>query len=209
MKSIVLGFSIVFVSTISHAAGDGKGYTMCIHSHYTSGIGVENTAQSGHASVSIEKHGQRVKSWGYFPAPPHLTVDYKFDGTLTSEEVAAREKDYSNYPGATNPKIHQAKFCKSINEADIERARSLADAYANRFGEWTELANNCVVFAKYMYTNVTKDKFALLLPQPHFLHHYITKANEQNVTNIADANLNKSGETEVEYASLKAPEVLH
>ncbi len=163
-------------------------YRMCIHSYYVSGIGFVDSMTSGHGSITIEKNNQRTHSFGFYPhygAEQGLRVNDRYDGTLPPEGIQWYRNIFANeHP---NLQVNEAKFCRSINEADIERTKTLARTYQNRFGDWRLNGNNCVTFAKYIYSTITHDQI-VTMDQPRALYNTLLRANEHQVAAIQDLN---------------------
>ena len=145
-----------------------------------------NSVTSGHASITIEKNNERIKSYGYYPQG--LAEDYSHDGFVAPKDASWFESFYANEAPQGHPKMNQSKFCHDINEADVERTNALARGYANKFGRWNLHRNNCVSFAKYIYSSVTKDSLTDFPSQPRALYNNLTRASQRHVSNLSELN---------------------
>lgn len=173
---------VLILLSLTSPAFAAEDLQMCIHAHYMRGLGLKENATSGHASITIEKEGQRIHSWGYWPDGLATNGESDGDVPLSSREVYVGY--YKKISPEKQPEFLMTKRCKKINEADIERARSLAEGYKNQKGDWTP-TNNCVSFAGYVYTRVTKEVLPIP-PVPQLLYGTI------NALNYNDANENSN-----------------
>lgn len=135
---------------------------------------------NGHSSITIEQGGVEVQSWGYYPEG--LKTNYFSDGEFDQFEVDFYLKASSNGADPANLKFHQAKYCHLISEVDVVRAKAFAESYESKFGKWSEHSNNCVQFAKYIYSEITEDRFILPIQQPMLLHGYLQKKVQEQST---------------------------
>ena len=168
---------LILAILITGVASYAQTYQLCIHSRYTKNVPGE--FKTGHASLSILKNGKTIQKWGLWR--DGVQSNYKYDGVLTKKIIKEFETAMTTENTKVKPKLMQSHHCKPIQKADIERIRTLATGYTKRYGEWSQIANNCTVFADRIYSQVTNDDFVKFNDRmPRSLYSKIEKGNERD-----------------------------
>ena len=150
--------------------GENKKTEICISGIYTPG-----KTTGHHASIYVKQEGVLIKSYGYFPEEVELDgfevkkipnsslkIDGDHDRPYTVSELRSLEKelDYSKNT------YRSFNMCQTVLPDKVAELDRLARNYEEKYGPWTGLRNNCLVFATRLYNATTNDFIPTMLINP-------------------------------------------